>query len=300
VSDLNPRGPVTQAELEERKRQRDAGKRRVQPLVILLGVLGVIVVLSRIIPSGSSVSTPSGVTSSIQASTQNLPAPANEPATVVTRQVMITSDPVGASVTVDGRAVGITPLTVSVPDGQSVPYTVKAGSAVPNSGTYREYRGTLNVTKNENISVWLDRIPAPAYRGTNLSTTQIMNYLTSFFGPLERGDIDDGTPRYMSTSSNGLVILELQGQRENVSSAALIVGLPSDRQDLVMENTAISLRFLKNVAPGWDGAADWLTNSLGTLTHSPDSEITTGYGSNVITLKLFAPLGMLSLSIEPR
>lgn len=71
--------------------------------------------------------------------------------------VTITSDPTGAIVTLGGREIGTTPISVSVPKNQSVSYSLKVPSSMPYHDLYHPFNDTLIVTKDEAVSVWIER-----------------------------------------------------------------------------------------------------------------------------------------------
>ena len=70
-------------------------------------------------------------------------------------RVTFTSDPEGAELFVGSELKGTTPVTVELRNGENVDYQLVADRVL-----YKPFKGTLNVTKNENISVWIDRLSA--------------------------------------------------------------------------------------------------------------------------------------------
>jgi hypothetical protein len=88
-----------------------------------------------------------------------------------------------------------------------------------------------------------------------------MNYLNNFF-KMERATPVDGEDRYMGQTESKLGMLETIGKKENLTSASLMVFFPNDKPELVVENTAIALRFLKNVAPEWKDSSDWFNEAI--------------------------------------
>lgn len=83
-------------------------------------------------------------------------APA-QPATGQQVTVSFTSDPSGARVYVNDRQKGTTPLQVEVAKGQTLTYVVEAKEPYASYNLYKPYQGTLTPTKDEAVSVWLDR-----------------------------------------------------------------------------------------------------------------------------------------------
>lgn len=74
--------------------------------------------------------------------------------------ITITSDPLGAKVSVSDRVVGPTPVTVQVDAGSSYSYRIIADEPYADYKLYKPFAGTLHVTKDTAISVWIDRTTA--------------------------------------------------------------------------------------------------------------------------------------------
>lgn len=81
-----------------------------------------------------------------------------EPTEQVT--VSFTSDPSGARVYVDDSQRGTTPLKLQVAKDQTITYVVEAKEPYPSYDLYKPYQATLTPTKDEAVSVWLDRTTA--------------------------------------------------------------------------------------------------------------------------------------------
>lgn len=74
--------------------------------------------------------------------------------------VDFTSDPTDSEVTIDGRVIGRTPLTVAVEAGKSHTYSLRASEPYADYNLYVRYTGTLTATEDTSVSVWLDRTTA--------------------------------------------------------------------------------------------------------------------------------------------
>jgi hypothetical protein len=241
-----------------------------------------------------------------------LPATAQDaPGATVPEQakIHITSDPEGAQLFVDSVYQGLTPHTVEAPQGETLHYRV-----VSDEDVYKSYAGTLDVQEDQNISVWLDRLPrsntaasvaqspdqtaavAPADIGIGVTYGQMMNYLSSFF-VMELSPLADGRPRYFGTSSNNLAMLEIIGDRFNISATTLIIGLPNDAPTQVMENSAIMLRFLLNAMPEWPESSEWVTDAIHRLADS-NVPIETTRGVKRIKVDVVREMGMLMVTVD--
>lgn len=71
--------------------------------------------------------------------------------------VTITSDPSGATVTIEGERVGVTPLQVPVVGNRPVSYRVAVEDPALGPERYEPYEGTLDADRDASIAVWLDR-----------------------------------------------------------------------------------------------------------------------------------------------
>jgi len=77
-----------------------------------------------------------------------------------------------------------------------------------------------------------------------ITYSQIIDVIDVFF------DVQSGDARFLGPSDNGLMNLEMVGQKDEISQASLKLSYPKDitRSDSDLNN-AVMLRFLKNIAP---------------------------------------------------
>jgi len=131
---------------------------------------------------------------------------------------------------------------------------------------------------------------------TGLSYGEITSYLSSFI-TLKKSTSVNGQPRYMGLSGDKLAMLEIIGDKSNVTQATLAVGIPNDAPATLVRNGAMVLRFVKNATPGWTGSSDWATAALQKAAAS-QSPVETTYGSRRITMTFYKPLGMLMVTVK--
>lgn len=129
-----------------------------------------------------------------------------------------------------------------------------------------------------------------------LSYGEITKYLSNFI-TLQRSSPVDGQPRYMGMSADKLSMLEVIGEKGNITQATLAVGIPKDAPATLVRNSALVLRFIKNATPGWTGSSDWATAALQKAATS-ESPVETTYGSRKITMRFLKPLGMLMVTVQ--
>lgn len=125
---------------------------------------------------------------------------------------------------------------------------------------------------------------------------QMMNYLSNFF-TMEKSTPVDGEDRYMSTSSSGGAVLELIGEKDNLTSATLLIGVPNDNSQMLVENAAVMIRFLKNAVPETD-LTEWFTSSMDKLIKNPENNIEKRMNSKIVTLSFLKSLAMISANVK--
>ena len=137
----------------------------------------------------------------------------------------------------------------------------------------------------------------PENRAIGISYHQVMEYLSDFFS-MEKSPLVDGRDRYIAQSANNMAILEIIGNKNNISSTTLSVFFPNDAPEILIENTAMLLRFLKNTVPGWPNSSDWVTAALNEFVNSPNSSKSIVKGNKLITIQIIKPLGMITLTVK--
>lgn len=84
---------------------------------------------------------------------------------------------------------------------------------------------------------------------TGLSYREITSYLSNVIA-LQRSSPVDGQPRYMGMSADKLSMLEVIGDKSNITQATLAIGVPNDSPTALARNSAMVLRFVKNATHG--------------------------------------------------
>ncbi len=133
-----------------------------------------------------------------------------------------------------------------------------------------------------------------------ISYDQVMESLTDFFVMEKTAPLNDGRERYMGQTDNDLAILEIIGDKADIDKTTLIIFIPSDNNDVVLQNSALALKFIDNAAPNWAGANDWLNEAVTSLTTNPNQSIKTTHDNKLIEASLASGLGMLTFSVSPK
>lgn len=139
--------------------------------------------------------------------------------------------------------------------------------------------------------------PTLATKKLGVSYNQMMNYLSNFF-TMEKSTPVKGEDRYMSTTSNKLATLEIIGKKDDISETSLLIGIPSDDNSVIIENSAILLRFLKNAVPEWEDSSDWATTSMEKIAASSNDKEEKIYGDKKINMSVMRELGMMIVTVK--
>lgn len=130
-----------------------------------------------------------------------------------------------------------------------------------------------------------------------ISYNQIMEYLGQYISMSKSTDVR-GQPRYMGQTSDNLAMLEIIGNKEDVSQTTLIIGVPNDAPNILVRNSAMLLRFIKNVAPEWESGSDWAASALKRVSSTGDSEEIIIKGDKSINLSFIKVLGMVTVTVK--
>lgn len=89
---------------------------------------------------------------------------------------------------------------------------------------------------------------------TGMTYVQITDVINEFI-EIKPAEGISGQPRFLGTSENNLVILEIMGEKDNISQASIKLTYPKGIEPVNADlNNAMMLRFLRNIAPGLE---DW-------------------------------------------
>ncbi len=111
----------------------------------------------------------------------------------------------------------------------------------------------------------------------------------------EKGEPVDGQPQVIGRAPNGLAFVQLIGPEEDLTQATIMVGIPNDNPQALVENSAYMLGLLKLAAPDWKEGADWLSSNL--VKAVEEGEVATTHGNLRIRLQAIKELGMAALTV---
>ena len=136
-----------------------------------------------------------------------------------------------------------------------------------------------------------------------MTYSQITNLIGEF---LDVQVIEDasGYPKYLGASDNGLVSLEIIGEKYNVLRSSLKVsypdGISSSNTDL---NNAMMLRFLRNIAPEfreWSSRVGNIVNEFHSTQPGGTREESIGLDKSIIEVSYDKAVDAITLTARPR
>lgn len=140
-------------------------------------------------------------------------------------------------------------------------------------------------------------ITASAGKKTGISYEQIMRYLSKSM-TMKKSTSVRGQPRYMGESDDNLVMMEIIGDKRDITQATLIVGVPNDApRKLLAWNGAMLMRFVQNATPGWSKSTEWTTAALKKAIDS-EQTISTVRGSRKLTVSFQKSLSMIMVTVK--
>ncbi len=135
-------------------------------------------------------------------------------------------------------------------------------------------------------------------RPMGISYYQVMEYLSDFF-LMEKSTPVDGQDRYMGQTADNLAVLEIIGNKNNISQATLMIGIPNDAPDKLVRNTILAIRFLENTVSEWTNSNEWITANAKRVADIPGvSDVEVVKGNKLITMTFLKPFGMLTLTVK--
>lgn len=122
------------------------------------------------------------------------------------------------------------------------------------------------------------------------SYSQVMYKLGSSFDVKQSSNVK-GIARYMGNTKNYMANIEIIGNKNNIKSATILIGLPNDNESVRGLNLLYAIRFLKNVSS--------IKNPIKWIGDSVKSGSGKYKGSNCnVTLTIIKGLGMVLITAE--
>ena len=128
-----------------------------------------------------------------------------------------------------------------------------------------------------------------------VSYNQIMEGLDKIVYMEKSTDVD-GQPRYMGLTSDRLIILEIIGNKKNVSQASIVFFMPKDIQGNDVRNAAVLLTLLVNIFPEWKSVDADISSPLERVLSTGEEAIIKE--DKAIKLTFLKELSLLSVTIK--
>lgn len=107
-----------------------------------------------------------------------------------------------------------------------------------------------------------------------ISYDQVMNQLSKVVNitmdkvdPVTTG-VYRGYDRFLGTTADGSIMLEIIGDKQNISEVHLIAQIRGDDEESTVRNTILLVNLFKNVTPEWPNGSDWLLRTMDGLLSS--------------------------------
>jgi hypothetical protein len=158
----------------------------------------------------------------------------------------------------------------------------------------------IDSTRNPTISTKVKTITRKRAGETQISRlgisyNQVMNGLSKDFS-MRKSTPVDGQERYIGMVRNELAVLEVIGDRNNITKTSLTIALVNNSDKDVAINTALLYIFLRNVVPGWTISEAEIKKLLSSPYNSPSYKKVVG--NKLIEVSLIKSSGMMSVAVS--
>lgn len=137
-------------------------------------------------------------------------------------------------------------------------------------------------------------------RTLGISYEQIMRYPERYFSIKETTPMK-GQKRYLGISADGIAIIEIVGEKSDVSEASMMIEVSPDPDTSLRAATATA-NFFVNMIPEWREGTYWLANAVKKFasSHRNSTErIRSRQGNKIISIGWFIDIGMIDITIRP-
>ncbi|KPJ67445.1 MAG: hypothetical protein AMJ43_04095 [Coxiella sp. DG_40] len=95
-----------------------------------------------------------------------------------------------------------------------------------------------------------------------ISRDQAMENLSEYFLMSEGKAMSNGQANYIGHTVDSIALLQLIGDKSDISEAALLLGLPNDNDSVVIKNLTLIILFIHNFFPDQqEEVLDWASDS---------------------------------------
>jgi hypothetical protein len=108
----------------------------------------------------------------------------------------------------------------------------------------------------------------------------------------------EGQDRYIGQTDDKMATLEIIGNKNNVSEACFMAGLPTDNPGAAERNGGFAFSFIQNIEPEWTDAPNWIAENLVNITNSQTEYVEIVRGERRVRLRWRKTIGMMSISVR--
>ena len=133
--------------------------------------------------------------------------------------------------------------------------------------------------------------------GIDLSYGQVTRHLSKYIA-MQNSTSVRSQPRSMGMTRDKMALLEVVGEKSNISQATLAIALPKDSQETVTRNGLFVLVFMSNIVPNWKESTTWTTNAIKEATLYPGEPVSTEHDNKKIEFTFEKPIAMLLVTVK--
>lgn len=115
--------------------------------------------------------------------------------------------------------------------------------------------------------------------------------------PLERGEPANGQDRYIGTSRDHTISLEIIGDRQAISEATITI-VATGTAHIEERNRALLHVFLSNLLPEWPTSSDWANTTWDSITTFQEDSISALRGYKKITMTQMKESGTIAIIVK--
>lgn len=115
---------------------------------------------------------------------------------------------------------------------------------------------------------------------------------------LKRVGVDPKTSKMVGQSKDGIAVIELVGDLDELSSASLMIAVPNDSEAARSRNGGRLLRFVQNTVPEWKGSTSWINGRLRKIAKGDFSDDSTTVGGKRVTMTTMKDGALILTTVE--
>ena len=152
-----------------------------------------------------------------------------------------------------------------------------------------------------NYSNFTDTTAGGVYRfsrGIDISYDQVMNHFSDYI-VMEKIRSNKGQDRYLGQTADGSVVLDITGNKNNISEAALVIAVTNAASNALTSNAAGMILFIRNLFPERQTeVSKWFISAIGAVEKSSESPIENIFGNKKIQVWSLEAAGAIGIIVK--